>query len=156
MPQDAPKEIEIIARGLAVRGSRVLLCRNLKHGHSYLPGGHVEPGETSAFALAREFVEETGLAVEVGPFLMANENIFEQRGKPKHEYTILFHVEHAAGDWPDQVPSLEEKIAFEWVDVAALPEVGLVPPALLAWLMAGGPDTQATHVDTWVSYIEDA
>lgn len=152
MAKDEPTKIEILARGLAVVGPRVLLCRSLKHGYAYLPGGHVEPGETAVHALAREFREETGLTVEVGAFLLANENLFEQRGRPRHEYTLVFHVEHAAGPWPDQVPSAEGKIAFEWVEAAALPESGLVPPAILAWLAAGGPGAAGDAAHAWVCH----
>lgn len=144
-----PEKIEIIARGLATRGSRVLLCRNRKHDYTYLPGGHVEPGETAAQALAREFAEETGLRVGVGGFLFALENLFEQRSKPRHEYTLVFHVEHPEGPWPETVTSREDKIAFEWADIAALPESGLLPPAILAWLVSGGPDTPGQS--PWVS-----
>ena len=46
--------IELIARGVFVRGGAVLLCQNVKHGYYYLPGGHVEFGEAAAVALARE------------------------------------------------------------------------------------------------------
>jgi ADP-ribose pyrophosphatase YjhB (NUDIX family) len=34
-----------------------------------IPGGRIEPDETDAEALVREMLEETGLAVEVGPLL---------------------------------------------------------------------------------------
>ena len=34
-----------------------------------IPGGRIEPDETDAEALVRELLEETGLAVEVGPLL---------------------------------------------------------------------------------------
>lgn len=152
MPPTKPTTVEIIARGLATRGGRVLLCRNRKHDYAYLPGGHVEPGETAARALAREFQEETGLAVNVGNILLAHENLFEQRGKPRHEYSLLFHVEHAHGPWPELVPSLEDKITFQWAEVAALPEIGLVPPAMLAWLTAGGPDNP--HQPFWLSQVQ--
>ncbi|VAX40239.1 hypothetical protein MNBD_PLANCTO03-256 [hydrothermal vent metagenome] len=152
MPKAAPKDIEFIARGLATNRSRLLVCRNRKHGYCYLPGGHIDPGERAAEALAREFLEETGLTIAVGPFLLASENIFAQRNKPKHEFTALFHVEHADGPWPDPVPSLEDKLAFEWIELAALPESGLLPPTTLAWLMAGGPDQPTnSHEATWIS-----
>src|SRR5262249_44925533 len=40
--------IEVIARGVIRRGRFVLACRNVKKGYVYLPGGHVEFGETAA------------------------------------------------------------------------------------------------------------
>jgi 8-oxo-dGTP diphosphatase len=47
----------------------------IKRGHEpgaglwSIPGGRIEPGETDAEALIREMLEETGLAVEVGPLI---------------------------------------------------------------------------------------
>ena len=52
--------IEIIARGALICSRRLLLCRNRKHGHVFLPGGHVEFGEPARAALEREMREETG------------------------------------------------------------------------------------------------
>jgi len=154
VPNTTPRKIEFIARGLAVQDSRVLLCRNIEHNVAYLPGGHVDPGETAAEALAREFQEECGLGVRVGRFLVANEHMFTQRGKPRHEWNVVFHVEHAAGPWPEIVPSLEDDLAFEWCDVAALPESGFVPAPLLAWILAGRPEADTSTSDAWITYRE--
>jgi ADP-ribose pyrophosphatase YjhB (NUDIX family) len=47
----------------------------IKRGHEpgaglwSIPGGRIEPGETDAEALVREMLEETGLAVQVGPLI---------------------------------------------------------------------------------------
>lgn len=141
----------MIARGVATHRSRVLLCRNLKHGYAYLPGGHIEPGEAAGEALAREFMEESGFGVRVGAFVLATEQIFEQRGKPRHEVNLVFHVEPQRGGWPDPFPSKEPKIAFEWVEAASLPESGLLPTTMLAWLMAGGCEPPIDrHAEAWV------
>lgn len=150
--------IEIIARGIVRQGGSVLLCQNTRHGYYYLPGGHVEFGESAAAALCREFVEETGLAAKVGPLLLLTEERFEQRGRPRHELNLMFHVEHLHppdSDDPREphtgvVPTLEEGIRFEWVDLAAIPDLDLVPPTAKAFLAAGG------RVDGGVGWIASA
>ena len=115
MSDRVPDSVEILARGVALRGDDVLVCRNVKHGYCFLPGGHVEPGEAASEACAREFMEESGMAVRVGPLLLVAEARFEQAGRSRHEINLVFHVEPDAASWPQDVPSLERKIAFEWV-----------------------------------------
>ncbi|MFI4898354.1 MAG: NUDIX hydrolase [Phycisphaerales bacterium JB059] len=142
------KHTELIARGLILQGGRVLLCRNVKHGYHYLPGGHIEFGESAAAALKREIMEEAGLASRIGAPLLVFEQAFEQNGKPHHELTVVFHVEQLAD--PDEadpheaglpeVESKEAKLAFDWVELAALPETDLRPIEMKAWLMSGGGD----------------
>ena len=132
------REIEVIARGLVLRGGDVLLCRNVDRGYLFLPGGHVEFGEPAADALAREFAEESDLAVRVGPLLLATEGGFEQRGKRHHEINLVFHVEPARGPAPDRVTSRERQIAFDWTPLAAVLERDVRPQAIQAWLAAGG------------------
>ncbi|TVQ62241.1 MAG: NUDIX domain-containing protein [Phycisphaerales bacterium] len=109
-------KIEYIARGLAIADGRVLLCRNVRDGYRYLPGGHIEFGETGADALAREMMEETGLKVRVGPPISTVEVFFGQGKDRHHEVNVLFHVESVGGSWGEEVPSLERSIAFDWVE----------------------------------------
>ena len=150
-----PKHIEVISRGLVLCHSRILFCRNIKHNHRYLPGGHVEPGESATQALAREFQEETGLHVNVGAFLQASELRFDQRGTARHELNLLFHVEHASGDWPETIQSQEDHIAFDWIDIAAVPEANVLPKSVAAWIMAGGPGSNLDrYAHAWFSDCE--
>lgn len=129
------RSIELIARGLASDGTgRILLCKNIKHGYYFLPGGHVEFGETAAKALAREFQEETGLDAKVGEPLIVAEHLFERKNGPCHEVNIVFHVELPAS----VVTSAERKIAFEWIDAAAVSDMDVRPAAIRAWLISGG------------------
>lgn len=132
---------EIIARGVLTRGSSVLVCRNLAKGYVYLPGGHVELGETAAEALAREFEEETGLVVKVGQCEAVAEVLFGQG----HEINMVFHVEHP-GELGDLIESKEDDIGFEWLEHAAIVDADLRPRSIKAWLVGGG-DTPTNGIE---------
>ncbi|MFG0305692.1 MAG: NUDIX domain-containing protein [Phycisphaerales bacterium JB040] len=134
--------IELIARGVLVRDARILVCRNIKGGYSYLPGGHVEFGEPAALSLAREVAEETGLRARVGGMLLCSEHTFTSgKGRTHHEVNLVFEllgVQNEAGDDAADVASVEPEIAFDWVELAALHETDLRPGEIKAWLMADG------------------
>ncbi len=133
---------EIIARGVLIHRSRVLVCRNVKHGYCYLPGGHVEFAERASVALAREINEELGLTSRIGEFLFGTEEVFETARRTHHEVNLVFHVEQLGPELepPATVPSAEPTIAFEWIELAALHETDLRPASIKAWLLAGGDD----------------
>lgn len=135
--QGQPHRIEIIARGVAIEGGRVLLCRSVSGGYAYLPGGHVEPGEPAARALERELLEETGLEVRAGDLLCVHEERFEQQGAPRHEINLVFHMEHPPA-WPESPDSLEPAIAFGWTPIDALEDARLLPERMVEWLRSRG------------------
>ncbi len=145
MPSKKKPHIEVIARGLLTDGSRVLLCQSRAGGYCYLPGGHVDPGEAAADALAREFKEETGLAASVGAPLLLSEQVFrDPDGTPHHEILLVFHVERLRdpeGDPTTQVESIEDDIAFAWFELAEIAQTDVRPPRHKAWLAAGGAVT---------------
>lgn len=115
--------IETIARGVCVRDGRLLVCRAKGADTCYLPGGHIEFGETGREALVREMAEETGRAATVGRFLGAVENAFEQHGKPHAEINLVYEMTLDA----PEVASREDWIEFEWVPLAELETRGLLP-----------------------------
>jgi len=125
---------ETIARGVLTQGSSVLVCKNLDKGYLYLPGGHIEIGETAAAALIREFDEETGLKIKPSRCVAVMEVIF---GKGGHEINFLFPVEHA-GELPETIASKEAGIGFEWIEAAAIVDADLRPRSIKAWLVGGG------------------
>lgn len=151
-------QIELLARGLVVRrgddGPVVLVVRDRKHGYFSLPGGHIEFGETARDAMEREFLEEAGVRTRCGACALVMEQRFEQRGKSRQEYTVVFHVEHLEGEDeaivaesrpPIAIESREPHIAFEWTPIDTLADADLRPRALRDWIVAGARD----HV-TWL------
>ncbi len=109
--------IEVIARGVCVREGKILLCRAKGGATAYLPGGHVEFGETGREALVREVREELGLDAETGAFLGVVENSFRQHGKPHAEINLVYELTLPAGA---AARSREYWIEFEWRDISNL------------------------------------
>lgn len=132
--------IENIARGVCVVGGRVLLCRPVGGGYTYLPGGHIEFGEKGAEALAREVREELGLESKVGELLGVVESSFVQHGRPHAEISLVYRLDLSAalGDAPlrggSAVPpapqSREDWIEFVWWPVDRLDEANMLPPEM--------------------------
>ena len=112
-----------IARGIIVNDEKILLCHNLTGGHYFLPGGHVEVGETPEETLKREMVEETGLEVTKIKFLLDFPNIFLKNGANIKEVATIFLAKIAS----KEVVSKEDWIAFEWVPVESLTVINFKP-----------------------------
>ncbi len=129
------RNVEVITRGLVIADSQVLLCTSKRGGYAYLPGGHVEFGEPAAAALRREFREETGLAVVVGPLLAIAEVVFSQAGRPRHEIDLVFHVEPWARCGLERVVSHEPDIEFEWRKPDDFSDLRIYPEIVRTWLL---------------------
>ena len=117
--------IETIARGVCIVDGKILLCRAKGGKSTYLPGGHIEFGETGREALVREMKEETGLASETGKFLGCVENSFLQHGKPHAEINLVYEFDMDV----ESVFAKEDWIEFEWRDIGGLADANLLPEA---------------------------
>ena len=115
--------IETIARGVCVRNGKLLLCKAKGGKTTYLPGGHIEFGETERQALVREIKEELGLDAQAGAFLGVVENAFLQHGKPHAEINLVYALSLAEGETTAQ----EDWIEFEWRALSNLDD--LLPEA---------------------------
>ena len=121
--------IESIARGVCVRDGKLLLCRAKGGKSTYLPGGHIEFGETGRAALVREVKEELGVDSSAGAFLGALENSFLQHGKPHAEINLIYELKLAEGVDAGSLKSQEDWIEFIWQDLGDLDSVNLLPDA---------------------------
>jgi len=122
-------EIETIARGVCAADGKVLLCKAKGGSSTYLPGGHIEFGETAAEALVREMKEESGLDVEVGRLLGVLENSFLQHGEKHCEINLVYEMSLSPRrDGADSaVNAIEPWIEFEWRDIGDLASANLLP-----------------------------
>jgi 8-oxo-dGTP diphosphatase len=83
--------------GICIIGDGLVMVnhRYLAEGDFWAPpGGGIEFGEDAGVCLAREFKEETGLSVDVGPFLFACELV----KPPLHTVELFFHVVYKGGE----------------------------------------------------------
>ncbi|MFY0686108.1 MAG: NUDIX hydrolase [Cyclobacteriaceae bacterium] len=84
--------------GILIENNAVLLLKHKGIGKGdYLwspPGGGIEFGESSQDCLRREFLEETGLNIDVREYLFANEYMDDKF----HAIELFFRVEKAGGN----------------------------------------------------------
>ncbi|MBT2231693.1 NUDIX domain-containing protein [Nonomuraea sp. NEAU-A123] len=102
---NAPTPNTIVPGGSAVVVDdigRVLLHRRRDSGLWALPGGVMAVGETIAEAVAREVIEETGVAVEitglVGIYSDPRHVIAYSDGEVRQQFNICFRARPTGGD----------------------------------------------------------
>ena len=124
------REIELIARGVLVADNNLLLCHTRGAWNTYLPGGHIEHGESAPVALAREIDEEMGWQVDVESFLGAVEHAYERDGSRICEINLVFSMRTPQADPERQPPSCEDYIEFQWQPLDELASASLQPSVL--------------------------
>ncbi|HEY3290684.1 MAG TPA: NUDIX domain-containing protein [Anaerolineae bacterium] len=122
--------IELLVRGVLIGPHGVLLCRVIGKDYTFLPGGHIEFGESTSGALVREMREELGTKVEVESFLGALEHKFNQDGVKRHELNLVFLMSAPALERRAKVQAAESHIEFMWQSINMLTEANLQPKAL--------------------------
>lgn len=117
--------------GLYREDQRLLMVRHRGIGPTNVfwcpPGGGAQFGETAPSALIREFMEETGLEVEIGDMLFVNEFMLS----PLHAMELFFDVRATGGALRlgiDPEMSVEGQI-IEEVRLMSFEEIKSYPPA---------------------------
>ncbi len=122
--------IETIARGVCVKKGKVLLCAPKGGAYSYLPGGHIEFGETGREALDREMKEETGLKAKSGKLVGVVESVFTQKGRKHAEISLVYHLTLKT----TTVKSCESWIEFKWWPIKDLRKANLLPKEMIKYI----------------------
>jgi 8-oxo-dGTP pyrophosphatase MutT (NUDIX family) len=138
MKYQAPEShIHNIARCLLVHGEEVILCRVKNEKWFFLPGGHIEDGESARTTLLRELREELGNnEYKITSFVGVCESIFLlEEGVSQHEIDIVFKVDVPSGF---KINTTEEHIEFVSVKKKDLKDFKILPTTLkeglLEWL----------------------
>jgi 8-oxo-dGTP diphosphatase len=118
----------ILARGIILVDNHVLVAKAVDATTTFLPGGHVEVGESMPATLERELLEELGLVVKMERYLGAIEH---KHGSPE-EYEIN-HVFAARCDLQKIQPlsSREAQLEFKWLPLDSLEANNLLPPPMV-------------------------
>lgn len=142
------RETRVGAYGLCLRDDRVLLIDKAKGpftGLLDLPGGGIKFGETPEEAVAREFIEETGVAVSVDSWLGTYSNRVQFEGSrgwiDLHHLGFFFRVSPVGDAAPRTEGDGLDSLGARWVPVGALEPRSLSPLVRRALELAepGGP-----------------
>ena len=130
--------IHPLSRGIILLDNHLLVCTNpkAKKKYFYLPGGHIEEGETAKMALIRELKEETTLDFQIDTFLGVFEYSFTPDEKESichtHEYNFIFKATSPQLSLSKAVPEPEkESVCFEWISLSNLSQHKIFPEGLV-------------------------
>ena len=125
--------IHQIARGICLRGNSILLTFEKQQNYYFLPGGHVESGESMTTALEREFMEELGIQVRCKDLIATFEHNWDNHGTLQHEINHVFYVELINGDGGLQ--SQVDHLSFSWLPITKLTTLRFLPAQLLQTIL---------------------
>lgn len=126
--------------GICIVGDRLVMVnhRDVTDGDFWAPpGGGIELEEDAPACLAREFREETGLLVDVGPFLFACELV----KPPLHAVELFFHVVYKGGELTlGKDPESGQRQIIKEVQMLTSAELGKLGPGHVHGILARYPD----------------
>lgn len=106
--------------GVVIREGKVLLGRHTYgtgNGLLIIPGGYVDYGESPQQAVAREFMEETGVTVEAQDIISIRFNM--------HDWYVVFRARYVSGEIHADETENSEVV---WMDVNEALAADDVPP----------------------------
>jgi 8-oxo-dGTP diphosphatase len=123
--------IRVVVRGVILVNAHILVAHSKSATNTFLPGGHVEFGESLPVALARELFEEVGLCVQVSDYLGVVEHQWVERDCQRHQINHVFVGLLPNVDAPPSLKSREAHLEFFWVRPSELSKHNLLPSPLI-------------------------
>jgi len=122
------EKIHLLVRALILKDNQILLAKGVGSKFTFLPGGHIEAGESAKKSLKRELQEEMGIKVRVGKYLGVLEHSFSLGKSFQHEINHVFLVDLSDGN--KKIESKEDHLHFIWVNIDELEKNNLEPSPL--------------------------
>jgi 8-oxo-dGTP diphosphatase len=105
---------EMLAVPLLIKDGKLLVADYIGH-HCFLPGGHVELGESVEQGLIREWEEELGTTCSIEKFLGVIENHWKTEDTLHYEIAHVFKVTSDSLEVDKTPASKESHLAFHWI-----------------------------------------
>lgn len=125
------EQIRVVVRAVILRENHLLIARCKGALTTFLPGGHVEFGESLPTALARELAEEVGLTIRVSRYLGAVEHQWSVEHQLHHQINHIFEASLPNTEGLPCLTPQEAHLEFFWVPLAELPCYKLLPSPLM-------------------------
>jgi len=137
------------AVGIIKHNDKFLIMNVDNAPYYHIPGGHIEIGEDSLSAVAREIKEELNYIVKNATLFCIQENFYEKEGIIQHgvEYYYIIELEEDIETVDREIIEIdrsEKKHLFiKWVSIDELKEIDLRPFTVKNLMMSNKLDTLA-------------
>jgi len=139
-----------------IQHGRVLVNRAVYRTRFTIPSGYVEPGEAIEVALVREFEEETGVRVSVGPLLLTRHKVIGPSESDVYFAFLLGHQEGTPEARPPEIaevrlPTIQEALVAPWISELSRLAIRLASGPEAGWPLSSWPggEVPGLHSETF-------
>jgi ADP-ribose pyrophosphatase YjhB (NUDIX family) len=126
--------IELIVRVVIKRDENILLCKPIDKDYFFLPGGHVEFGDSLEETLYKELSEETGIEKdEISNISLVShlEQVYGDGDQKRHELNMIYKIDLLTSR---EIVSQEDHIEFHWLATSEIEHTKILPNGIKNYL----------------------
>ena len=128
---DGNKRFNCRVNGICIKDNKIFLSKLKNDDYWTFVGGKVEFGESTDFAILREYKEEVGVDLQVDKLLALIENFFELRGDSWHQYIFFYQLrdDNNALEFFEGEREVEDNknAIYRWFDLDEITNVPIKP-----------------------------